>query len=187
MLLCGGDGGTAAICFDKATGFMAMGQVDQDVTMYDDWRTVGYRCLPGMVRILHNGRMLVEATLTVAKDEVAPDAFAIPEGAVKSEAVSQTASVDVAVDATGTHRVLSRGMIKPAESSGNAQAKVWVDDRGRVTKAVLEDADDTGLGESALAGARSTIYEPFSENGKFVAFESVYYLSIAVQHRVQVQ
>jgi TonB family protein len=66
------------------------------------------------------------------------------------------------------------------DTGGRAQVKVWVDEGGKVTKAAVEDADNKNLAEAALAQARATVYQPYMENGRFVGFETVFEMNIAV-------
>jgi len=77
------DGETAKVCFDQATGFIAVASVDQEVITYEAWRKVGWRYMAGVVRDTHNNRMILEATMTVASNDVPPAVFAVPEGAVQ--------------------------------------------------------------------------------------------------------
>ena len=37
--------------------------------------------MAGVVRDTHNNRMILEATMTVASNNVSPDVFVVPEGA----------------------------------------------------------------------------------------------------------
>jgi hypothetical protein len=201
-LMCGGNGQSAMICFDPSTGFIVFGTVDGQLIEYSTWRKLGWRYLAGVVRITRLDKILVEAKMTVASGAVPQEMFAIPDGAVESSVqpnptggsqelglVGPFAMVplgpdtrNVGLDSSGKHRLLTRGgygNVFPRHS-GKAQVKVWVDGRGRVTKAVLEDADDMDVADAALASARGATYAPEQENGHPVGFETAYFFSITV-------
>jgi hypothetical protein len=201
-LLCGGNGQSALICLDPSSGFIIFGTVDGETVDYSTWRKLGWRYLAGEVQITRLEKMLVDAKMTVASGAVPPDVFAIPEEAVESNASTDATrgaeglgfvgafameplgpdKTNVGLDSSGKHRLLTRGgygNVFP-HSSGKAQVKVWVDERGRVTKAVLEDADDMDVADAALASARGATYAPEQENGHPVGFQTAYFFSISV-------
>jgi len=186
-LLCAGDGETAKVCFDQATGFIAVASVDQEVITYEAWRKIGWKYMAGVVRDTHNNRMILEATMTVASNDVSPDVFAVPEGAVQVKSGTPLSVFEVpgADLAAPFHPVLSHGVstLRPV-TSGSAQVYVWVDEKGKVTKAVLEDADDKDIGDYALDAARRTIYAPYQEKGKYMGFRTSIYSSIAVSRQL---
>ncbi len=208
-LMCGGNGQSALLCFDPLTGFLVFGAVDGGSVEYAQWRKLGWRYLAGSVRITRQDNLLVEAKMTVASGGVAAEAFTVPQGAVEYNVSSRTNTgsqdlrfsgtvatgsgslemvplgpdtSDVGLDASGKHRLLTRGghgNVFP-RVSGRAQVKVWVDERGHVTKAVLEDADDMDVAGAALASARGATYAPEQDNGHPVGFETSYDFSITV-------
>jgi len=186
-LLCAGDGDTAKVCFDQPTGFIAVASVDQEMITYEAWRKIGWKYMAGVVRDTHNNHMILEATMTVASNDVSPDVFAVPEGAVQVKAGTSTSAFEVpGVDlAAPSHSVLSQGVstIVPL-TSGSVQVTVWVDEKGKVTKAVLEDADDKDIGDWALDIVRRSIYTPYQENGKYVSYKTSVYLSMSVSRQL---
>jgi hypothetical protein len=131
--------------------------------------------------------MILEATMTVASNDVSPDVFAVPEGAVQVKSGTPLSAFEVpgADLAAPFHPVLSHGVstLRPV-TSGSAQVYVWVDEKGKVTKAVLEDADDKDIGDYALDAARRTIYAPYQEKGKYMGFRTSIYSSIAVSRQL---
>lgn len=186
-LLCGGDSETAKVCFDQATGFILAASVDQEVITYEAWRKIGWKYMAGVVRDTHNNHMILEATMTVASNDVSADVFAIPEGAIQVKSGTSISTFDrPGVDlAAPSHPVLSHGVSSlPPLSSGSVQVTVWVDEKGKVTKAELEDADDKDIGDWALDGVRRTIYAPYQENGKYVAFKTSFYTSMSVSRQL---
>ena len=65
-------------------------------------------------------------------------------------------------------------------STGEAQVKVWVNEKGKVTKEEVEDADDKDLAVTLFRRLRSTLYQPYLVNGSYVSFETTFNLSAAV-------
>jgi hypothetical protein len=127
--------------------------------------------------------LLFEATLKEASQDVSPDTFAVPPGATPQPGQRRMSAPGLNLHRESSHRVLSRGMGSMrtlGDTGGRAQVKVWVDEGGKVTKAAVEDADNKNLAEAALAQARATVYQPYMENGRFVGFETVFEMNIAV-------
>ena len=186
-LLCAGDGDTAKVCFDQATGFIAVASVDQEVITYEAWRKIGWKYMAGVVRDSHNNRVILEATMTLASNDVSADVFAVPEGAVQVKSGTSITAFEVpgADLAAPSHPVLSRGIstLRPL-TSGGAQVFVWVDEKGKVTKAELEDADDKDIGDYVMDAARRTIYSPYQEKGQYMGFRTSVYFSMSVSRQL---
>jgi hypothetical protein len=64
----------------------------------------------------------------------------------------------------------------PYALSGQAQLRVWVDNKGMVSKAVVEDADDKDAADAGYSRATLLIFVPYVENGKPASFETSYYM-----------
>jgi len=59
--------------------------------------------------------------------------------------------------------------------AGQAQLRVWVDEKGMVSKAVVEDADDKDAADAGYSRATLLLFIPYVENGKPASFETSYY------------
>jgi uncharacterized membrane protein YgcG len=62
----------------------------------------------------------------------------------------------------------------PPSASGQAVVRVWVDEKGMVSKAVVEDADDKESADAGYARATLLTYVPYLENGRPTKFETSY-------------
>jgi hypothetical protein len=64
----------------------------------------------------------------------------------------------------------------PYALSGQAQLRVWVDNKGMVSKAAVEDADDKDAADAGYSRATLLLFIPYVENGKAAGFETSYYM-----------
>ncbi len=179
-LTCGGEDARGAVCFDPATGYVALVLKDTERVAYEDWKQVGPLHLAATVRRTYGKHELFEAKLVDASAEVSPDALAIPAGAIQEPAGTKLDEQRGLVFSKDPYPQLPMNMRKPGGPqplpavAGLAQLRVWVDDKGMVSKAVVEDADDK---EAADAGySRATLLEfiPYVANGKPAGFETSY-------------
>jgi TonB family protein len=69
------------------------------------------------------------------------------------------------------HRVYVRGRATTVVQ-GSALVHVWVDGKGRVTRAEVLDADDAETAAGALEAAQKTMFYPERENGQPSPFEA---------------
>jgi uncharacterized membrane protein YgcG len=181
-LTCGGEDARGAVCIDPATGYVSLVIKDAEKVAYEDWKQVGPLHLATTVRKTYGKHELFEAKLTDASTEVSPDALAVPAGATQEPAGTKIDEQRGLVFRVEAHPQLPMNMRKPGGPqptpavSGQAQVRVWVDEKGMVSKAVVEDADDK---EAADAGySRATLLEfiPYVENGHPASFETSYYM-----------
>lgn len=182
QMLCAGESDIALICFDPSTGFITLSTRDKETVSYEGWKQIGSRYMASVVRMTHGKNLLFEAKLTAASDEVPPDAIAIPTGAIQAAANTTFNERDGLVNANrrpllgSSVGLFMRGL----SSSGEAQAKVWVDEKGRVTKAEIEDADDIEIANAVLSAAKDSHYRREFENGHSVCFETFFDLGTSV-------
>jgi uncharacterized membrane protein YgcG len=181
-LTCGGEDARGAVCFDPATGYVALVIKDAERVAYEDWKQVGPLHLATTVRRTYGKHELFEAKLVDASAEVSPDALAVPAGAIQEPAGTKLDEQRGLMFSKDPYPQLPMNMRKPGGPqplpavAGQAQLRVWVDDKGMVSKAVVEDADDK---EAADAGySRATLLEfiPYVANGKPAGFETSYYM-----------
>jgi hypothetical protein len=178
-LTCGGSDDRGAVCFDPATGYVSLVIKDAEKVAYEDWKQVGPLHLAGTVRKTYGKHELFEAKLTDSSVEVSPDALAVPAGAIQEPTGTRLDEQRGLVFRAEAHPQVPPSQKKtpqapPPSASGQAVVRVWVDEKGMVSKAVVEDADDK---ESADAGyGRATLLEfvPYLENGKPSKFETSY-------------
>ena len=179
-MTCGGEDARGAVCFDPATGYVSLIIKDTEKVAYEGWKPVGPLHLATTVRKTYGKHELFEAKLVDASAEVSPDALAVPAGAIQEPAGTRIDEQRGLVFSKEAHPQLPPQMRKPGGPqplpavSGQAQLRVWVDEKGMVSKAVVEDADDK---EAADAGySRATLLEfiPYVENGKPAGFETSY-------------
>lgn len=180
-LKCGGDDAKGAVCFDPATGYVALVIKDAERVAYEDWKQVGPLRLATTVRKTYGKRELFEAKLVDASAEVSPDALAIPAGAIQEPAGTKLDEQRGLVLSTNAHPFLPMNLRKPGApqpnpyaGSGQAQLRVFVDDKGMVSKAVVEDADDKEAADAGYSRATLLIFVPYVENGKPAGFETSY-------------
>jgi hypothetical protein len=177
--LCAGENPRGSICFDPSTGYIVLETKAEQKFEYDGWKQVGPLHLASLVRVSSGKHLLFEATLKEASDQVAAEAFAAPAGATPQPGSARMIDPDVVFARENNHRILSRGMVPMrtfADTGGEAQIRVWVDEKGKVTKAEVEDADNKSMADVALAKAKDSLYEPDLENGRYVSFETTYEL-----------
>lgn len=177
--LCAGENPRGSICFDPSTGYIVLEIKAEQKFEYDGWKQVGPLHLASLVRVSSGKHLLFEATLKEASDLVAAEAFAAPAGATPQPGSARMIDPDVVFARENNHRILSRGMVPMrtfADTGGEAQIRVWVDEKGKVTKAEVEDADNKSMADVALAKAKDSLYEPDLENGRYVSFETTYEL-----------
>lgn len=182
-LMCGGEDDRGTVCFDPATGYVSLVIKDEEKVAYEGWKQVGPLHIATTVHKTYGKHELLEAKLTDASVDVTTDALAVPAGATEEPAGTKIDEQRGIVFRTEAHPYLPMNMRKPGgpqptpyNASGQAQLRVWVDEKGMVSKAVVEDADDK---EAADAGySRATLLEfiPNVENGHPASFETSYYM-----------
>ena len=181
-LTCGGDDARGAVCFDPATGYVSLIIKDTEKVAYEDWKQVGPLHLAATVRKTYGKHELFEAKLVDASTEVSPDALAIPAGAILEPAGTRLDEQRGLVFRAEAHPQLPMNMRKPGGPqptpavNGQAQLRVWVDEKGMVSKAVIEDADDKEAADAGYSRATLLQFTPDVENGKPVSFETSYFM-----------
>jgi uncharacterized membrane protein YgcG len=180
-LTCGGQDDRGAVCFDPATGYVALVIRDTEKVAYEDWKQVGPLHLATTVRRSYGKHELFEAKLVDASTDVSPDALAVPAGAIQEPAGTRIDEQRVLVFRAEAHPQLPMNMRKPnapqptPDVAGQAQLRVWVDEKGMVSKAVVEDADDKEAADAGYSRATLLLFVPYVENGKPASFETSYY------------
>jgi len=180
-LTCGGQDDRGAVCFDPATGYVALVIRDTEKVAYEDWKQVGPLHLATTVRRSYGKHELFEAKLTDASTDVSPDALAVPAGAIQEPAGTRIDEQRGLVFSAEAHPQLPMNMRKPnapqptPDVAGQAQLRVWVDEKGMVSKAVVEDADDKEAADAGYSRATLLLFVPYVENGKPASFETSYY------------
>jgi hypothetical protein len=180
-LTCGGQDDRGAVCFDPATGYVALVIRDTEKVAYEDWKQVGPLHLATTVRRSYGKHELFEAKLTDASTDVSPDALAVPAGAIQEPAGTRIDEQRGLVFSAEAHPQLPMNMRKPnapqptPDVAGQAQLRVWVDEKGMVSKAVVEDADDKEAADAGYSRATLLLFIPYVENGKPASFETSYY------------
>jgi len=182
-LTCGGEDARGTVCFDPATGYVALVIKDTERVAYEDWKQVGPLHLATTVRRTFGKHELFEAKLVDSSAEVSPDALAVPAGAIQEPAGTRIDEQRGLVFSTNSHPFLPMNQRKPDAPpptpyalSGQAQLRVWVDNKGMVSKAVVEDADDKDAADAGYSRATLLIFVPYVENGKPASFETSYYM-----------
>lgn len=181
-LTCGGSDDRGAVCFDPATGYVALVIKDTEKVAYEDWKQVGPLHLAGTVRRTYGKHELFEAKLIDASTEISPDALAVPAGAIQEPAGTRIDEQRGLVFSKEAHPQLPMNMRKPGGPqptpavAGQAQLRVWVDEKGMVSKATVEDADDKEAADAGYSRATLLQFIPDVENGKAVGFETSYYM-----------
>jgi len=180
-LTCGGEDARGAVCFDPATGYVALAIRDEEKVAYEDWKQIGPLHLAGTVRKSFGKHELFEAKLTDASTEVSPDALAVPAGATEEPAGTKIDEQRGLVFSAEAHPQLPMNQRKPGGPqptpytlSGQAQLKVWVDEKGMVSKAVVEDADDKEAADAGYSRATLLQFIPYVESGHPASFETSY-------------
>jgi len=180
-LTCGGQDDRGAVCFDPATGYVALVIKDTEKVAYEDWKQVGPLHLATTVRKSYGKHELFEAKLTDVSTEVSPDALAIPAGAIQEPAGTKIDERRGLVFSAEAHPYLPMNQRKPnapqptPDVAGQAQLRVWVDEKGMVSKAVVEDADDKEAADAGYSRATLLLFIPYVENGHPASFETSYY------------
>jgi len=181
-LLCGGQDDRGSICFDPATGYVALIIKDQERVEYEDWKQIGSVHLAGTVRKSFGKHLLFEAKLVDSSATVVADAFAVPAGATQAppgtkidEQRGLILKQELHPMAPPTPAVRTAQMAAP-NVSGRAQVRVWVNEKGEVSKATVEDADDKESAEAGYAKSTLLVYTPDVESGHAVKFETSYYM-----------
>jgi len=160
-MTCGGDDARGAVCFDPATGYVSLVIKDTE-------------------RVAYGKHELFEAKLMDASTEVPADALAVPAGAIQEPAGTRIDEQRGLVFRAEAHPQLPMNMRKPGAPAplpavaGQAQLRVWVDEKGMVSKAVVEDADDKEAADAGYSRATLLEFVPFVENGKPASFETSY-------------
>ncbi len=180
-LTCGGQDDRGAVCFDPATGYVALVIRDTEKVAYEDWKQVGPLHLATTVRKTYGKHELFEAKLTDASTDVSADALAVPAGAIQEPAGTRIDEQRGLVFSAEAHPYLPMNQRKPnapqpiPNVAGQAQLRVWVDEKGLVSKAVVEDADDKDAADAGYSRATLLMFVPYVENGKPASFETSYY------------
>ena len=180
-LTCGGQDDRGAVCFDPATGYVALVIRDTEKVAYEDWKQVGPLHLATTVRRSYGKHELFEAKLVDASTDVSPDALAVPAGATLEPAGTKIDEQRGLVFRAEAHPQLPMNMRKPnapqptPDVAGQAQLRVWVDEKGMVSKAVVEDADDKEAADAGYSRATLLLFIPYVENGHPASFETSYY------------
>jgi cell wall-associated NlpC family hydrolase len=180
-LICGGEDARGAVCFNPATGYVALVIRDEEKVAYEDWKQVGPLHLASTVRRSFGKHLLFEAKLVEASDTLAPDAFAVPAGAVQQPEGTRIDEQRGLVSRQMAHPLVPPSQMRapqapPPSASGQAQVRIWVDEKGIVSKAVVEDADDRDSAEAGIARATLLAYVPYVEDGKPTKFETSYFM-----------
>ena len=181
-LTCGGDPDRGAVCFDPATGYVSLVLKDAEKVAYADWKQVGPLHLAATVRKSYGKHEIFEAKLVDASTEVSPDALAVPAGAIQEPAGTRIDVQRGLVFRVEAHPQLPMNMRKPdgpqpiPAVAGQAQLRVWVDEKGLVSKAVIEDADDKDAAAAGYSRATLLQFIPYVENGHPASFETSYYM-----------
>lgn len=180
--MCGGENLTDSMCFEAATGYPTRAQRNDGKYEYEDWRQIGSLSLAGVVRMTNVNQLLFEARLTEASNAISPEAFSVPPGAKLLPEGSRIELRTGIMPPVTNHPIMRRGagLGMRLNSTGEAQVNVWVNEKGKVTREEVEDADDKDLAVTALQVARSTLYQPYLVNGSYVSFETTFDLSAAV-------
>jgi uncharacterized membrane protein YgcG len=180
-LVCGGQDDRGSVCFDPATGFVSLIIKDQEKVAYEDWKQVGSQYLAATVRKSFGKHPLFEAKLADASDKASPDVFAVPAGATQEPAGTRIDEQRGLVFSKEPHPQLPLSpnaratLAAPAMAAGQALVRVWVDQKGQVSKAQVEDADDKEAADAGYAQATMLVYVPYVEDGKPAKFETSYY------------
>jgi hypothetical protein len=182
-LTCGGEDTRGAVCFDPATGYVSLVIRDEEKVAYEDWKQVGPLHLATTIRKSFGKHLLFEAKLVDASDTVSPDAFAVPAGAIQEPAGTRIDEQRGLVFSKEPHPQLpptpnarATQAAPPPMVSGQAVVRVWVDQKGMVSKAVVEDADDKESADAGYAHATLLVYAPYLENGHPASFETSYFM-----------
>ena len=112
-LTCGGQDDRGAVCFDPATGYVALVIRDTEKVAYEDWKQVGPLHLATTVRRTYGKHELFEAKLVDALTDVSPDALAVPAGAIQEPAGTKIDEQRGLVFSAEAHPQLPMNMRKP--------------------------------------------------------------------------
>ena len=180
-LTCGGQDDRGSVCFDPATGYVSVIIKDQEKVAYEDWKQVGPLHLAGTVRKSFGKHLLFEAKLVDAAAVVSADALAVPAGAIQEPAGTRIDEQRGLVFRVEAHPQVPPSQTKapqspPPSASGQAVVRVWVDQKGMVSKAVVEDADDKESADAGYGRATLLAYVPYVQDGKPAAFETSYFM-----------
>ncbi|TCK71947.1 energy transducer TonB [Acidipila rosea] len=159
-LLCASDETTTNLCFDPLIHVYAYAQLLNQTVIYSDWQTVGTHTAAATIRIWDGKRLMVEADGRVEEVKKFPPTIFVAPG-----------DAEPAPDAE-KYKIIKYGRVHEVDVYGNALIHVQVDEKGRVTKAQLIDADDKELKHIALEYAKGTRYEPYLVNGQPTPFET---------------
>lgn len=165
---CSGEYAGAEVCFDSSTGFPTSATVDDERIVYEQWEQFNGAAYPSRVALYRGRRLQMEATTRVTPLDQVDDSdrqlfHPLPGVAPTSNRFG--------ADRSDNYKILAQGNIEAA-SYGDALVKVYVDESGRVRKAVLIDADDKDLGSAAMNAAKRTAYMPVETDGHRVPFET---------------
>src|ERR1017187_3877023 len=180
-LTCGGEDARGAVCFDPATGYVALVLKDNERVAYEGWKQVGPLHLATTVRRTFGKHELFEAKLVDSSAEVSPDALKVPDGAIQEPAGTRLDEQRGLVFRQDPHPILpptqnarATQVLPPPTVAGSAQVRVWVDQKGLVSKAAVEDADDKDAADAGYSRATLLLFIPYVENGKPAGFETSY-------------
>jgi len=182
-VVCGGQDDRGSVCFDPATGYVSLVIKDQEKVAYEDWKQIGSLYLASTVRKSFGKHLLFEAKLVDSSETVGADAFSVPAGVPQAPVGTRIDEQRGIVPSKELHPIVpptqnARATMgaPPPVVSGQAQVRVWVDQKGLVSKAVVEDADDKESADAGYARATLLTYAPYQEDGHPAAFETSYYM-----------
>ncbi len=193
-VICGTTEVGLELCFDQASGLIALARVKDEVIRYGDWLPIGDRFVPGSIEMRLGERILFSAQGSVDSLPMDQSLFTPQPGAwrmggpgsiirdpstdaARISGLASPAGADPSLKKRPSGTVFERivphcpttGM---PDQAGSAQVIFEVDKRGRVRKASIEDADSEEIASAAIENARQCKYEPQVSDGHPVAFQS---------------
>jgi hypothetical protein len=169
---CADDNSGIRICFDPLIRSFAFAQVLNQTVTYDDWQRIGTHAVPGRIRLYDDKKLLVEATGKVEPVKQFPPLFFVPNNGVPGNGVPGNEPRDDDASRRLVH-------FKPLEKEmiyGNVQMQISVDDKGKVTRTKILDADNKTVKPIASKFAHSLRFDTKSANNRPASFTSVFYL-----------
>ncbi|MDR3746022.1 MAG: hypothetical protein P4K80_07835 [Acidobacteriaceae bacterium] len=176
QLTCATNQAQAKMCFDLATGFLVSGSWKSERVEYEGWHKIGMKYRESRLRILQDSKPLVEARLALATDTVAND-----EIFQKIDELREIFPGDISGDMPRHQSYVYGYMLTnttPHTIHCYAQARVSVNEKGKVAHAELEDADDEQCAAAALDWAKNSLYKPYTVDGKAASFDTTQIISL---------
>jgi hypothetical protein len=203
-LICGTTETGLELCFGQATGLIASARIKDEVIRYGDWLLIGNRFVPGSIEMRLGERLLFSAHGSVdilSMDESLftpqPGAWQMggPVSIVRDSSTDSARHSDLSIptaadpslkkrtsDTVFTRRAAQCPTTEMPDQAGSAKVILEVDQRGRVRKARIEDADSEEIASAAIKNVRQCKYEPNVSDGRPIAFESfLVYLTPSLQ------